>query len=124
MKRVSIFILLINVFVLSQTNGQSLKRIGEYSDTTTFYYKYSSPFSYVFRNSNTNEIKIEMWTLVYKDKVEKKYELLDKYLFNRTKPGKYLFLWDRENQHIYKGPILFLLFCNGKLRHHVRFIQN
>jgi hypothetical protein len=120
-----IFFSISNITGYSQNHFESLKRIGKYSDTTKFYYQYSTPFSFVFKANANDNIRIDFWSLIKgKNNKDLQSKLLDTYKFNMIESGKFLYLWDRENKVKYKGSILFLLYNNNTLENYVKFIQN
>jgi hypothetical protein len=118
------FLLIISIDILAQDNSPYIKRIGEYSDTSNYYYQYSSPFSFTFRIENKNNIKIEFWSLNKKNNQDEQAELLDHYKINDIKSGKYLFIWNNETKIKYKGRILFMLYYDEVLQHYVKFVLN
>ena len=119
-----IFFLITSITLFAQNNNEYIKKMGEYTDTSSYYYPYSTPFSFVFRTAGKTNIRIEFWSLVKKDSTEERASLLDQYKLPNLESGKYLFLWDRENKIKFKGSVLFLLFYDDIMQNYARFIQN
>lgn len=102
----------------------AIKKVAEYSDTTLFYFPYSSPFSHVFVLDQKKTVKIELWSLMKSNGIEIQDRMLDKYEFMDIDSGKYLFLLNRENSINYKGMVIMFLYYDKEVVKTIIFTKN